>query len=170
MPHLMTHLVLLALLLLAGWPYLHLPRLRVTLLAGSLLAPLTAVVERWLYADWPFAVSLAMLIGVDTALGVYRGYRTGTLSSHRFKRVFHKVGLYLLLLIASHQLRTVTIQGAPQPVLAWLDRALLNAVVLYEAWSILENTAQALPGLGKRLRPILRRLGEAEDQLFPPKP
>lgn len=117
------------------------PKTGFALAAGWTLAPVLHFVETYLFDDWAFLASLAVVVGVDTLLGIWLGYRHGRLSSKSFARIFKKVTGYVLFLIAVHAAATHTVAGQANTLLSWLDTVAYSTVLSRELLSILEKTA-----------------------------
>ncbi len=103
--------------------------------------PCVEFLNIYVYDDWQFFISLCIVIGIDTVLGVWQRWRSRTLSSRGFGRVFAKVGFYSLFLIATHILATHKVRGQLNTLLTWVDSACYSLVLVREFLSILEHSA-----------------------------
>lgn len=112
-----------------------------TLWLGWSLAPLVQFIRHYVYDDFAFLLTLALVIGVDTVLGVWRGLVQRRLSSAAFGRLFQKVAFYALFLIAVHAIARHTVNGQPNALLSWLDSVAYSLILVRELLSLLENSA-----------------------------
>ena len=133
-----------------------------SLRAAVVLTPVLALVEKYLFNDWDFLASLCVLIMVDTVFGVQRGWAGHRISSRSFSRLFLKAGLYLGLLVLSHQLTTFRIHGVPNQVFTWFDKFMYSCMMAREAVSILEHVALLEPRLVPKS--LLKRLALIADE------
>ncbi len=108
---------------------------------GWSLAPLVQFVRQYVFDDFAFLLTLALVIGVDTVLGVWRALVQRRLSSAAFGRLFQKVAFYALFLIAVHAIARHTVNGQPNALLAWLDSVAYSLILVRELLSLLENSA-----------------------------
>jgi phage-related holin len=114
---------------------------------ATLLTPALVLIERYLFKDWHFLGSLCVLIMVDTVFGVQHHWVQHSISSRAFSRLFTKCGIYLGLLVLTHQLTTFEIDGAPNQVFTWFDTFMYSCMMAREAVSILEHMSGVAPGL-----------------------
>lgn len=131
------------------------------LLLGWMLAPLTLFAERYLFNDWQFAASLAVVVACDTSLGLLLAWQRKQVSSHGFARLFNKLVVYFFLLISTHTVATFRIQGEVNDLLRWADSLVYSAIMAREFLSLLEKTAAL--GIFQPPRWLLRRLALFDD-------
>jgi len=133
------------------------------LVAGWILAPVVDVVERYVWNDWEFAATLAVLVCVDTICGLVRAWQSRTVNSKRFNGVVVKVIAYGAALVVVHTLSRNTVRGEPSSILAelvpLLDAVVYGAIVFREVLSIHEH----LSAMGFPLLPqwLLNRMKKA---------
>lgn len=111
-------------------------------------APLTIVLEfvnKYLYDDWSFLISLVILISVDTALGFFKAWRNKVVSSKGFSDIITKLFLYSMTLITVHVLMNFTIKGKHPVLVGYVDDFVFTSLMLREAISIFENIALINP-------------------------
>lgn len=110
------------------------------------LAPLTQMIETYLFADWQFLKFLLVLIALDTMLGVAWAWRTKTVSSRTFSRLLTKLFVYVAFLVLIHVLCHFTVEGVRSGLFAWLTSLAYGAILIREGISILENLVRLSPG------------------------
>lgn len=131
------------------------------LLPGWMLAPLVAFFERYVFADWAFIVNLAVIVAVDTVLGVLLAVRRRELSSEGFSRVLLKLVVYMLLLIATHTVTTYKVRDEVDSLLVWVDSMVYATIMVRELLSIFEKTS--LLGIFSPPRWLLRHLDRFDE-------
>lgn len=136
--------------------WLATPANYIMLLGANILAPVVVFINKYVFDDWHFVLSLIVLVGVDTALGVYKAWRLNCVSSASFGKIFNKLAAYCAVLIATHAAAHLQANGKAVSLLTWLDGLVYAAIVVREFISILEKAGAlgvAVPGwLLKRLR------------------
>ena len=139
---------------------------------GTVLTPVLGLVEHYFFKDWTFLSSLGMLILVDTVFGVQHHWAARSIGSRGFSRLFKKVGIYLGLLVLTHQLTGYQVHGEVNGVFSsWFDKFMYACMMAREAVSILEHLAGLEPRLVPKL--LLKRLALIADGDFtdpPPAP
>jgi phage-related holin len=138
-----------------------LPKTWAALALGWMLAPVIQFVEQYVFDDWGFAASLMTVVAVDTLLGVWLQYRKGGISSAGFARLFQKVAVYGLFLVAVHAAATHAVRGQTNTLLGWLDAVAYASMLARELLSIVEKTARL--GLYKPPAGLVRRLVQLQD-------
>lgn len=108
---------------------------------------LKAAFNNYVFSDWQFLIFLAVLVGVDTALGTYKAWKAKSLESRGWGRVIEKVLLYGSVLITTSALIRFPIAGTPTGLFDWADNVMYCAIMVREALSILENVAEIKPDL-----------------------
>lgn len=88
--------------------------------------------------DLPFFFNLFVLIFIDTALGIWVAIKRKDLSSAGFSKVFTKITIYLLFLLATHSASTF---GAKNhfSLLSWIDSIVYSMIAAREYLSIIEK-------------------------------
>lgn len=114
---------------------------------AAALGGVKAVFEQYIFSDWQFAYFLIIIIAVDTVLGTYKAWKSKSLESRAYGRLFEKVLLYGCVLIMTNVLVTFTISGVATGMFNWLDDALYCGIMVREAISIVENVAEIKPDL-----------------------
>jgi phage-related holin len=120
------------------------------LLIIGISLPVTTVlqfVRLYVYSDWEFLIYLFMLIMLDTLCGVVLAVKRGKFHSERLGKLFLKLGLYCIVLIAVHVIINFKVNGAHPPFLGWFDDFVFSAMIAREGVSIFEKIALLYPGL-----------------------
>ena len=116
--------------------------------------PLTAVsaYTQYLVQDWEFAKWIAVLVMIDTILGMFKHISHADISSEEFWKGFaKKILVYMVLMILSNVLANYTVGGEPVGATNWMSKYLCIFMVMREAISILENINAVYPILPKKL-------------------
>lgn len=108
--------------------------------AGWMIAPLTFFVNEYVFQDWHFLVNLMIIITIDTILGFICAYRAQSVSSESFSKVFSKIIVYSLMLVATHTACHMKINGELNFMLSWVDSFVYTTIVVRELLSIFEKT------------------------------
>lgn len=122
--------------------------------AAAASVPLTAITDftQYLVQDWEFAKWIAVLVGVDTILGIWKHLMKSDVSSEDFWGGFtKKIIVYLILMILSNVLANYTIEGQSVGTTEWMSKYLCIFMVVRETISILENINAVYPILPKKL-------------------
>ena len=114
---------------------------------GSVLAVVLQFVRQYLFSDIEFAKVLAVMIGIDTLLGIILSFRSGTISSKGFGMVLKKIVAYGAVLFVIHALTSFPVNGEKNSLFDWFTQIGYGALVVREAISILENAGKLAPGL-----------------------
>jgi phage-related holin len=130
------------------------------------LASVLAFIEKYIYADWSFLISLFILIFLDTVLGIAKAFMTNSIQSKKFGDIFLKIVLYAVFLIVVHVLMSFTINGNHPVLVDYIDDFAMSSLMLREGWSIVENIALIKPDLLpksilKKLKAFDSETGEA---------
>lgn len=122
---------------------------------GWSMAPAILWVNKYIFSDWQFVILMSIVVICDTALGIAIAWKAGRISSASFSRVFTKLIVYFVLLVAAHAASTYTVNGAANDLLGWVDGVVYASIMARELLSVLEKIGllgYALPaGLMKRL-------------------
>jgi phage-related holin len=111
------------------------------------LSPLTALIQKYVFADWQFVGFLITLIFFDTVLGLVCALRQHHISSAGFGRVIIKIALYGVFLIVIHVLTNFKVDGEKSSLFSWFKSVGYGILLLREAISIVENICKLYPGL-----------------------
>lgn len=122
--------------------------------AAITAVPLTAITDftQYLVQDWEFAKWIAVLVLVDTILGMWKHIAMSDASSEDFWSGFaKKICVYLIIMILANVLSNYTIGGEAVGATGWMSKYLCIFIVVREAISILENINAVYPILPKKL-------------------
>ena len=103
--------------------------------------------EVYLFNDWKFIGFLAVLVAIDTATGVWKHWKKGTVTSIGFGRTITKLVIYAAFLILTHVLASFTVKGEPNVILSWFPEVAYTMLIVREALSIIENMNEIMPGI-----------------------
>ena len=125
-------------------------------LSSIITAPIMEQIEKYLYSDWDFFKFFFPLIVMDTAAGVIKNWKYGTLSNSAWGKIIWKLLTYGFILILAHIITHFTVEGKVVIVFSYFDEAIYSALVVKESISILENVG----AINKNLVPkwLLQRL------------
>jgi len=110
--------------------------------------PLSVVVNcsQYLFQDWEFAKWIAVAVGVDTVLGVWKHLIHKDASSESFfSRFGKKIAIYILLLILSNVLSNCTVAGHLVGTTQWMGTYLCVLMLVRETFSCVENIQAIIP-------------------------
>lgn len=105
----------------------------------AVLAVLVKLINEYVFDDWQFVCTLAVVITVDTLLGIYKAWRNKQVSSSRFSKLFNKILVYMAILIATHAAVHLQANGKPVLLLSWLDSLVYAGILVRELMSIIEK-------------------------------
>lgn len=111
------------------------------------LTPFVGLFNKYFFADWQFLGWLGVLIGIDTVLSFTIHFKSRTLSSNGFSKLFVKLIIYSCFLILTHVITNFKVGGAANDIFSWFDSMAYSAIIIREAISILEKMAVLSPGL-----------------------
>jgi toxin secretion/phage lysis holin len=111
------------------------------IMLGSIISLLQRIFINFGDFDVAIVANIIVLVTVDTILGIYYAYQNKSVSSEGFARLFKKISLYFLLLIATHA-ATHLGNSKIAALLSWIDSTIYAAVVSREFLSILEKAAK----------------------------
>jgi phage-related holin len=121
--------------------------------------------ERYVYADWEFLRFLFILFALDTVAGVWWQAKRRNLSSRGFGRIFVKLTIYGMLLVMAHVFDSFTVHGERVPLSDWFGNFICTALLVKEAFSIVEKLDLIYPGvIPKGLRERFRGLTEGDGE------
>lgn len=152
---------------------LPLIRLYVIMIKSAICAavasvPLTVVADymQYLITDWEFAKWIAVLIVIDTLLGIAKHLLYKDASSEDFWSGFaKKISVYLVLMILSNVLSNYTIYGEAVGSTEWMSKYLCIYMIVREAISIVENSNAIYPILPAKLIKRFKDFGENGEYL-----
>lgn len=135
------------------------------IIPAFILAPAISLIERYIFADWAFALTMAVLVATDTFLGSLYAWKTGKVSSKGMLGLFIKVIVYGLTLITVHGISHHTVNGQPNSILAsvipYFDSVMYTFILLREFISIDEKCGKlGYPLLPKYIRKRLLAFDE----------
>ena len=110
--------------------------------------PLTIATEgpQYVYQDWEFAKWIAILIGIDTILGVWKHLVHKDASSESFfSRFTKKIVIYVLLLMLSNIASNATIGGTVIGPMQWIGTYICVFMMVREIFSCVENIQAIYP-------------------------
>jgi len=107
---------------------------------GWILTPLALFINDFVFSDWHFFVNLMIIVLVDTVLGVICSWRAKNISSEAFSRIFNKIFIYSMVLVATHTACHMRINGEVNFLLSWIDSFIYSTIVVRELLSIFEKT------------------------------
>jgi hypothetical protein len=122
----------------------------------SLLAtPVVLVIERYIFNDWNFLKFLAVLILLDTALGLGYAIYRWQVSASKFMGIIIKAVIYGPVLILGHVFENFEVSGQPMEGGFYFKVLFYTGLMIVEGISILRNLGK----INKKLVPafILKR-------------
>lgn len=100
----------------------------------------------YVFSDWEFVKWLAVLLVVDTALGIIKHWFTNDISSKGYGMVGKKLIVYSAVMILAHVLSSFTVNNLPVTTLQWFGSFGCTVLMVREGLSIIENIEAILPG------------------------
>ena len=101
---------------------------------------------QYVYQDWEFAKWIAILIGIDTILGVWKHLVHKDASSESFfSRFTKKIVIYVLLLMLSNIASNATIGGTVIGPMQWIGTYICVFMMVREIFSCVENIQAIYP-------------------------
>ena len=128
---------------------------------SAAIASLKAAFDTYIFSDWQFVFFLLCIVGADTVLGTYKAWKSKTIESRAWARLFEKLLLYAGVLVMSHVLIRFPISGQATGFFDWVDDVLYCMIMVREAISILENVGEIRPDLLSKA--ILSRLKKFDE-------
>lgn len=110
--------------------------------AGWIIAPFISFFEKNVFNDWQFAISLALIVSLDTVLGIFAALKLHRFSSVDFWPVVPKTLTYVAILFATHIASSYQVNGEANTILSWLDSVVYAAIMVREMISIVENSGK----------------------------
>jgi hypothetical protein len=96
-------------------------------------------VRTFVFQDWIFVAHLLVIIFLDTVLGVWVALKKRNFSSVGFGRLFSKLFVYLVLLIATHNATHFFKSQGVDFLIKMFDSTVYAAIVVREYISLLEK-------------------------------
>lgn len=116
---------------------------------------------QYIYRDWEFAKWICIAVVVDTIISLVKHFIMKDLSSEEFWVKFSKkIFVYICLLILSNLLTNYTVNGHLVGSTQWIGEYLCSAMLIREAFSILENINAITPVVPKWLLKRLKDFNE----------
>lgn len=108
--------------------------------------------------DYTSIAAIYALVLIDTVTGIYRAKKNGRpLSSRGFGQLFGKVIAYGIFYLVVHTIRVATSESVGiEYIGSWIENTAIFAILLREAWSILENLAIDLKPYMEALRGFIK--------------
>ena len=132
------------------------------ILLTSLPLSIVADFSRYLFQDWEFAKWIAVAVGVDTVLGLWKHLIHKDASSESFFAKFgKKIAVYILLLILSNVLSNCTVAGRIVGTTQWMGTYLCVLMLVRETFSCVENIQAIIPIFPKS---FVKRLKDFNDK------
>lgn len=110
--------------------------------------PVTIVTQglQYVFQDWEFAKWIAVLVGIDTILGVWKHLVHKDASSESFfSRFSRKIVIYVLLLMLSNAASNATIGGSTVGPMQWIGTYICVFMMVREIFSCVENIQAIYP-------------------------
>jgi len=111
------------------------------LLAG-ISVPILHFTEKYIFADWEFAIFLFIMMMLDTMVGIWKHWVRKTISSEGFSAFFTKFIVYAVTLVLVHNLTNYTEVGEKNGLFSWIDNIIYALLMAREALSILEGMVE----------------------------
>lgn len=129
------------------------------------ISPVLELVEKYVFGDWEFVKYLAVLVVIDTVLGIVKHYQRHDISSRAYGMIAKKILVYSVVMIVAHVIASFTVEGNTVDSLSWFRYFACSVLMVREGISILENTESIYPGflpksIVRRLRDFDSKTGE----------
>ena len=102
--------------------------------------------KTYVFSDWEFVKWLAVLMVVDTFLGLLKHWFARDISSKGYGMVGKKLIVYSAVMILAHVLSSFTVNNQPVTTLEWFGSFGCTVLMVREGLSIIENIEAILPG------------------------
>lgn len=106
-----------------------------------------AFFNKYFISDWEFVAYLAVMVIIDTLLGIGLALKNNDFSSSGFSGFFVKVVVYTALLVCVNILTGFTIKGEHPGYLDMTDDVLYGGIIIRESISVIEKAGKIRPGL-----------------------
>lgn len=106
-----------------------------------------AFFNKYFISDWEFVGYLAVMVILDTFLGISIAIKNNDFSSSGFSGFFVKVVVYTALLVCVNVLTGFTIKGEHPGYLDLTDDVLYGGIIIRESISVVEKAGKIRPGL-----------------------
>lgn len=109
-------------------------------------SPILMFFETFIFNDWNFAVSLFLLITLDTAVGGVAHILNRDFSGQIFyKKLAKKLFAIVMTILSIGVLKNAVISGNQNVLSSWIDASLYAVMMGFEGASILKNTYKIYP-------------------------
>lgn len=112
--------------------------------APYVLANLVTYANTFIFKDWVFIWHLCVVIFLDTVLGVLVALKNKKFSSWGFGKVFTKISIYFVVLIATHNAGNFFTSSGVEFLVTIFDSTVYAAIMVREYLSLIEK----MPALG----------------------
>ena len=140
--------------------------MKTLLIYSFIFAPFLMFVEKYIWNDWQFALTMALLVAIDTITGMIFAWQSGTFSSKKMGSIGTKLIIYGLSLATIHMVSNHAVKGNPNDITAWIvpyfDSAVYAFFVMRELLSINENCTK----LGYQILPkfIIKKFNDFDSE------
>jgi hypothetical protein len=137
-------------------PYFAAVKYQAAFIIAYTWATFASFFQTYIFNDWSFLIYLAIVVLIDTILGIWRAYKHNQISSAKFGGFIIKVVLYGLFLVMIHSLSSFSNSDWAKYIFTYLKELCFAALLVREGISIIEN----IGAIKKDLIPvwILKRL------------
>lgn len=130
-------------------------------LVGAFPCTIAVNFLQYIYRDWEFAKWICVAVVVDTIVSLVKHFILKDLSSEEFWVKFSKkIFVYICLLILSNILTNYTVNGHVVGSTQWIGEYICTAMLIREAFSIVENGSAIMPVLPKSFLKRLKDFNE----------
>lgn len=116
------------------------------LIIASVLTPIIQTIEKYIFNDWNFLKSLAVIVAIDTVLGIAKAFIAHSLSVNAFGKMIIKILVYMSVLICANVITTFQVDDKNVHTFSFIETWCYVALIAREASSIFRNAAILLPG------------------------
>ena len=130
-------------------------------LVGALPCTIAVNFLQYVFRDWEFAKWICAAVVVDTLISLVKHFIMKDLSSEEFWVKFSKkIFVYICLLILSNILTNYTVNGHIVGSTQWMGEYICTAMLIREAFSIVENINAVMPVIPKSFLKRLKDFNE----------
>lgn len=97
------------------------------------------IINTFVFKDWVFVLNLIIVICLDTALGVALALKKRKFSSWGFGKVFSKIAIYGIVLVATHNATLFLQKTAIKELITVIDSTVYAAIMIREFLSLVEK-------------------------------
>jgi len=109
-----------------------------------ILGNIITYTDVFVFKDWVFIGHLCVVMFLDTILGVLVAFKKKEFSSRGLGRVFTKIAVYFLVLVATHNAGDYFVSTGLDFIVKVFDSTVYAAIILREYLSLIEK----MPALG----------------------